>query len=69
MLLSGFMFPFDGMPHWVRSLSELFPLTHFIRVVRGILLRGADLRDVWPLAVFFVVMMSLAVVRFRKRLD
>ena len=73
MLLSGFMFPFDGMPPWVRSLSELFPLTHFIRVVRGILLRGADLRDVWsdiwPLAAFFVVMMSLAVVRFRKRLD
>lgn len=73
MLLSGFMFPFDGMPHWVRSLSELFPLTHFIRVVRGILLRGANLRDVWPdiwpLAVFFVVMMSLAVARFQKRLD
>ena len=73
MLLSGFMFPFDGMPAWVRSLSELFPLTHFIRVVRGILLRGADLRDVWPdiwpLAVFVVVLMSLAVIRFRKRLD
>ena len=73
LLLSGFMFPFDGMPPWVRSFSELFPLTHFIRIVRGILLRGADLRDIgpdiWPLAAFFAVMMSLSVVRFRKRLD
>lgn len=73
LLLSGFMFPFDGMPPAVQSLSQLFPLTHFIRIVRGIILRGATLHDVWPdlwpLGVFFVLMMSLSVARFRKRLD
>jgi ABC-2 type transport system permease protein len=73
MLLSGFMFPFDGMPVAVQWLAELFPLTHFLRIIRGIVLRGADLGqvvpDIWPLLLFFAATMSLATLRFRKRLD
>lgn len=73
MLLSGFMFPFEGMPRPAQWLAEIFPLTHFLRIVRGIILRDADLGlmwpEIWPLLVFFVVVMTLATVRFRKRLD
>ncbi|MGE0623326.1 MAG: ABC transporter permease [Pseudomonadales bacterium] len=73
MLLSGFMFPFEGMPPPAQWLAELFPLTHFLRIVRGIVLRGADLEllwaDVWPLGLFFLVFLMLATVRFNKRLD
>ena len=73
MLLSGFMFPFDGMPKPAQWLAEVFPLTHFVRIVRGIVLRGANLgqvwSDVWPLLLFFAVAMTLAMARFRKRLD
>ena len=73
ILLSGFMFPFDGMPYAARWLAEAFPLTHFVRIIRGIMLRGAGLaevgRDLWPLAVFLAVTLSLATLRFRKRLD
>jgi ABC-2 type transport system permease protein len=73
ILLSGFMFPFDGMPRWAQSFAEILPLTHFVRIVRGILLRGADLaevhRDLWPLLAFMTVTLSLSVLRFRKRLD
>ena len=73
MLLSGFMFPFEGMPIPAQWLAELFPLTHFLRIVRGILLREADLpllwHDVWPLVVFFLVFLALATKRFQKRLD
>lgn len=73
ILLSGFMFPFDGMPRPAQWLAELFPLTHFVRIIRGIMLRGATLPevggDLWPLGLFFVVTMGLAMVRFRKRLD
>jgi ABC-2 type transport system permease protein len=73
LLLSGFMFPFDGMPREARWLAELFPLTHFLRIVRGVVLREADLvlmaDDLWPLAVFFVVVTGFATLRFRKRLD
>lgn len=73
LLLSGFMFPFEGMPIPAQWLSELFPLTHFLRIVRGIVLRDGDLpmlwQDVWPLGLFFLVFMFLATLRFRKRLD
>lgn len=73
ILLSGFMFPFDGMPVFARWIGELLPLTHFIRLVRGVMLRGAALDgmwpDVWPLLLFFAVTMSLAVLKFHKRLD
>jgi ABC-2 type transport system permease protein len=73
ILLSGFMFPFDGMPRWAQRFAEILPLTHFVRIVRGILLRGASLvdvyRDLWPLLVFMTVTLALSVLRFRKRLD
>ncbi len=73
ILLSGFMFPFDGMPLAAQRIAEFLPLTHFVRLVRGIILRGAGIEeltaDIWPLLLFFVVAMSLAVLRFRKRLD
>lgn len=73
ILLSGFMFPFAGMPRVVQWLAEILPLTHFLRLVRGILLRGASVVELWPevlaLVAFTVVMMTLAISRFRKRLD
>jgi ABC-2 type transport system permease protein len=50
MLLSGFMFPFYGMPKWAQWLGELLPLTHFLRIVRGILLKGLQNIDAWSLA-------------------
>lgn len=73
ILLSGFMFPFEGMPRVVQWIAQVLPLTHFNVIVRGIMLRGADLPEVWPqlakLAVFIVVMLTIAVARFKKRLD
>ena len=73
ILLSGFMFPFAGMPKAVQWLAELLPLTQFIRLIRGIMLRGASLPELWPhvaaLVAFTAVMMTVAITRFRKRLD
>jgi len=73
ILLSGFMFPFDGMPRPVQYLAEVLPLTHFVRLIRGIMLRGAGLGDqqgeVFALFVFMLVTMLLAIRRFKKRLD
>ena len=73
ILLSGFMFPFDGMPRAAQWFAEALPLTHFVRIIRGIMLRGATLaevgRDLWPLGLFFGVTMILATLRFQKRLD
>ena len=73
LLLSGFMFPFDGMPPLAQRIGNLLPLTHFIAIVRGVVLRGADLGDLIPnvqaLGIIFFIMMALATLRFRKRLD
>jgi ABC-2 type transport system permease protein len=73
MLLSGFMFPFRGMPEWAQVLGEIFPLTHFLRIVRGILLKGSSLADVtqhiWPLAVILVVVSVAALKRYQRTLD
>ncbi len=73
ILLSGFMFPFDGMPTAAQWIAEVLPLTHFVRLIRGVMLRGANLFDLWPdvlaLLAFTAVMMTLAISRFRKRLD
>ena len=73
ILLSGFMFPFEGMPRAAQIFAEILPLTHFVRMVRGIILRGADLTDVGheglPLLVFFAIVMTAAILRFQKRLD
>lgn len=73
ILLSGFMFPFDGMPRPAQYIAEVLPLTHFVRLIRGVVLRGADVADLLPdvgaLAIFTILMLTLAVLRFRKRLD
>lgn len=73
ILLSGFMFPFSGMPGWAQVVGELLPLTHYIRIVRGILLKGASLQDLqneaFALAGLMLLAMMLAVMRFRRTLD
>ena len=73
ILLSGFMFPFRGMPHWAQVVGELLPLTHFLRIVRGILLKGNGVVDValelWPIALFATVMLTIGIKRYRQTLD
>jgi ABC-2 type transport system permease protein len=73
ILLSGFMFPFRGMPQWAQVIGEALPLTHFMRIVRGITLKGtgfADMQiDVLALFIFMIVAMGLALARFRRTLD
>ena len=73
MLLSGFMFPFRGMPDWAQALGEALPLTHFLRIVRGILLKGSTAAEiapsVWPLALVLVVVSAAALLRYRRTLD
>jgi ABC-2 type transport system permease protein len=73
LLLSGFMFPFRGMPEWAQWLGEALPLTHFLRVVRGILLKGNDFAEIlpnlWPMAVFLLVVSIIALARYRETLD
>jgi ABC-2 type transport system permease protein len=73
MLLSGFLFPFAGMPKWAQWVGETLPLTHFVRIVRAIMLKGASLSvlhfDVAALAVLMLIAMTIAVLRFRRTLD
>ena len=73
ILLSGFMFPFRGMPDWAQAIGELLPLTHFLRIARGILLKGNGLREIipqlWPIVLFIAVAMTVAVKRYRQTLD
>ncbi|MDR3386565.1 MAG: ABC transporter permease [Rudaea sp.] len=73
ILLSGFMFPYAGMPWPAQWLAEIFPMTHFVRLIRGIMLRAATLHDLWrelvALGIFVVVVLSIAIARTRKRLD
>lgn len=73
ILLSGFMFPFRGMPGWAQAIGEVLPLTHYLRIVRGIMLKGAgfvDLQaDVLALGAFTLAAMTIAVLRFRQTLD
>jgi ABC-2 type transport system permease protein len=73
ILLSGFMFPFEGMPAFAQAIAQLLPLTHFNEIIRGIALRGASLADMrvplLKLVIFLVLMFTLAASRFRKRLD
>jgi ABC-2 type transport system permease protein len=73
MLLSGFMFPFRGMPGWAQAIGEVFPLTHFLRIVRGILLKGSGFAEVapsvWPLLAILVVVSAAALVRYQRTLD
>jgi ABC-2 type transport system permease protein len=73
LLLSGFMFPFRGMPSWAQWIGEVFPLTHFLRIVRGILLKGNGLAEItpnlWPIALFLLLVATLALRRYRETLD
>lgn len=73
MLLTGFMFPFRGMPGWAQAIGEILPLTHFLRIVRGILLKGNGLAEIvphlWPIALFMLVAGTVALKRFRQTLD
>lgn len=73
ILMSGFMFPFEGMPAVAQGIAQVLPLTHFNEIIRGIVLRGAALTDMKPevakLIAFLAVMLTLSMLRFRKRLD
>jgi ABC-2 type transport system permease protein len=73
ILLSGYMFPFRGMPGWAQDIGQCLPLTHFLRIVRGILLKGNGLAeiapDLWPIALFLVVMLAIGIKRYRQTLD
>lgn len=73
LLLSGFMFPFQGMPHWAQIIGNLLPLTYFNRLIRGILLKGNGWWDlwpnIWPIMLFTVIIMGIAVKFYRSTLD
>ena len=73
MLLSGFMFPFRGMPGWAQVIGEVLPLTHFLRVVRGVLLKGNGWNEIapemWPIGLFMLVAGAIALRRYRQTLD
>jgi ABC-2 type transport system permease protein len=73
MLLSGFMFPFQGMPGWARAIGEVLPLTHFVRATRGVLLKGEGGAligyEMWPVALFALAAAALALAAYRRRLD
>ena len=73
MLLSGFLFPFRGMPGWAQAIGQALPLTHFVRIVRGVLLKGngwsAVMPDAWPIALFMVIVILIGLRFFRSTLD
>ena len=73
ILMSGFMFPFKGMPGWAQVIGEVLPLTHFLRIVRGVMLKGNDLAavwsDLWPLLLFMFAVGALALARYQRTLD
>ena len=73
ILLSGFMFPFRAMPEWAQALGEVLPLTHFLRIVRGILLKGNSMtqlsQELWPMLAFLLVAGFVALKRYRQTLD
>ncbi len=73
LMLSGFMFPFSGMPGWAQAIGECFPLTHFLRIIRAVMLKGADIPAIaweWSmLLVFILVYAAVALSRSRKTLD
>jgi ABC-2 type transport system permease protein len=73
ILMGGFMFPFKGMPAWAQALGEVLPLTHFLRIVRGVMLKGNGFAEVWPnlwpLLLFTLAVATLAVARYQRTLD
>jgi ABC-2 type transport system permease protein len=72
-LLSGFMFPFQGMPVWAQWAGELFPVTHALRITRGVLLKGNGMADIaqelWPIAAFTLAIAAIATWSYRETLD
>ena len=72
-LLSGFMFPFRGMPAWAQAIGNLLPATHAMRIVRGLLLKGVGWREIapelWPIALFAIVVIAFASFVYRETLD
>jgi len=73
ILLSGFMFPFRAMPGWAQAIGEALPITHFLRIVREVTLKGAGYRDIladlWPMLLIMAVFMGVSLARFRRTLD
>jgi len=73
ILLSGFMFPFRGMPRWAQIVGEILPNTHFLRIVRGIMLKGngasETIQELWPIALFATIALAIGVKRYRQTLD
>ena len=73
LLLSGFLYPFRGMPDWAQVIGQMLPLTHFLRVIRGVLLKGNGWVEIgpelWPIAAFMLVVGALALLRYRRTLD
>jgi ABC-2 type transport system permease protein len=72
-LLSGFMFPFKGMPLWAQWIGEIFPITHALRIARGLLLKGNGLTEIapelWPMIAFTLVIAAIATWSYRETLD
>jgi len=72
-MLSGFMFPFQGMPIWAQWVGELFPTTHAMRIVRGLLLKGSGVPqlapELWPIAAFTLIVTVVAIWSYRETLD
>ncbi len=73
ILLSGFMFPFRGMPGWAQAIGEVLPITHFLRIIRGVMLKGNGMAEVlpetWPIVAFMVIVMLIGLRSFRSTLD
>jgi ABC-2 type transport system permease protein len=73
ILLSGFIFPFKGMPQWAQYLGQILPLSHFIRIARGILLKGNTLdliwMELWPIVLFVIIALMIGILRYQRTLD
>jgi ABC-2 type transport system permease protein len=73
IMITGFMFPFRGMPTWAQWIAEMLPCTHFLRIVRGVMLKGSTLAEVghefWPMLLFIAVVGGLSMARYQQTLD
>jgi ABC-2 type transport system permease protein len=73
LLLSGFLFPFRGMPQWAQYVGNVFPMTHALRIIRGVVLKGIEAGDIWhdtwPMLVFLVFIGFAAMRRYRETID
>jgi len=73
ILLSGFMFPFRGMPEWAQVIGQILPITHFLRIIRGIMLKGNGFSliwpELWPILIFMTVALMIGLKQYRQTLD